>query len=240
MIYKNSNNVISFFNIKFYDWTYNSIIKRISKGGYLCAPAAFPLCEIRKEKKYFIALKNASINLLDSGFFCILLRIFNKLKVKKFSGFLFLIKFLNDERFKKKKILFINPTIKDSNLNSILLTKKRFNNFFSYEAPIYNSIKSYQDKKLFDLINKIRPKFVVINISGLKQEYLAYVIVKKIKFKLSIFCLGGAVAFITKSQAPINTFYDKYYMGWFIRMIFSPRIFVARTFRSLSLIKYFF
>lgn len=239
MIYRNNNNIISFFNIKFHDWTYNTIIKKISKGGYLCAPAAFPLCEIKKNKKYLIALKNASINLLDSGFFCILLRIFYKFKVKKFSGFLFLLKFLNDKRFKKNKILFINPTIKDSELNSILLAKKRFKKFFNYVAPIYNSTKSYQDKKLFDLINKIRPKFIIINISGLKQEYLAYAITKKIKFKLSIFCLGGAVAFITKSQAPINTFYDKYYMGWFIRMIFSPRIFVARTFRSISLIKYF-
>jgi len=239
MIYSN-NNIINFYNIKFHNWTYNSIIKKISKGGYLCAPAAFPLCEIRKEKKYFQSLKNSKINLFDSGYFCILLRIFKRIKVKKFSGFLFLLKFLNDKSFKKKKILFVDPTINDSKLNSILLAKKRFKNFFNYVAPIYNSKKSYQDKKLFDLINKIRPKFIVINISGLKQEYLAYVIIKKIKFKLSIFCLGGAISFMTRTQAPITPFFDKHYMGWFIRIIFSPRIFIRRTIRSISLIKFFF
>ena len=239
MIYSN-NNVISFYNLKFCNWSYNSIIKKISKGGYLCAPAAFPLCEIRNDKRYFLSLKNSTINLFDSGYFCILLRIFNRINVKKFSGFLFLLKFLNDKRFKKNKILLIDPTIKDSKLNSILLAKKRFKNFFNYVAPIYNSTKSYQDKKLFDLINKIRPEFIVINISGLKQEYLAYVITKKIKFKLSILCLGGAISFMTKSQAPINPFFDKYYMGWLIRIIFSPRVFIGRTLRSVSLIKFFF
>jgi UDP-N-acetyl-D-mannosaminuronic acid transferase (WecB/TagA/CpsF family) len=238
MIYSN-NNLISFYNLKFYNWSYNSIIKKISKGGYLCAPAAFPLCEIRNNKRYFLSLKNSTINLFDSGYFCILLRIFNRIKVKKFSGFLFLLKFLNDKRFKKNKILFIDPTIKESKLNGILLTKKRFKNFFNYVAPIYHSMKSYQDKKLFDLINKIRPKFIIINISGLKQEYLAYVIIKKIKFKLSILCLGGAISFMTRSQAPITPFFDKYYMGWLIRIIFSPRVFVRRTIRSISLIKFF-
>jgi len=239
MIYSN-NNIINFYNIKFHNWSYSSIIKKISNGGYLCAPAAFPLCEIRKEKKYFQSLKNSKINLFDSGYFCILLRIFKRIKVKKFSGFLFLLKFLNDKSLKKKKILFIDPTINDSKLNSILLVKKRFKNFFNYVAPIYNSKKSYQDKKLFDLINKIRPKFIVINISGLKQEYLAYVIIKKIKFKLSIFCLGGAISFITRAQAPITPFFDKHYMGWLIRIIFSPRIFIRRTIKSISLIKFFF
>ena len=239
MIYSN-NNIINFYNIKFYNWTYSSIIKKISNGGYLCAPAAFPLCEIGNDKKYFASLKNSNINLFDSGYFCILLRIFNRIKVKKFSGFLFLLKFLNDKSLKKNRILFIDPTINDSKLNAILLAKKRFKNFFNYVAPIYYSTKSYQDKKLFDLINKIRPKFIVINISGLKQEYLAYVIIKKIKFKLSILCLGGAMSFITKTQAPINPFFDKYYMGWLIRIIFSPRVFIRRTIRSISLIKFFF
>jgi UDP-N-acetyl-D-mannosaminuronic acid transferase (WecB/TagA/CpsF family) len=168
-----------------------------------------------------------------------LLRIFKRIKVKKFSGFLFLLNFLNDKSKKKKKILFVDPSINDSKLNSMLLVKKGFKNFFNYVAPIYNSKKSYQDKKLFDLINKTRPEFIVINISGLKQEYLAYIIIKKIKFKLSILCLGGAISFITKTQAPITPFFDKYYMGWLVRIIFSPNIFIRRTIRSISLIKFF-
>jgi UDP-N-acetyl-D-mannosaminuronic acid transferase (WecB/TagA/CpsF family) len=233
------NNLINFYGIKFYNWSYNRIIKKISKGGYLCAPAAFPLCEIKNNKKYYLALKFSNINLFDSGYFCILLRIFNNIKVKKFSGYLFLLKFLKDKRVKKKKILFVDPTLKDSKINCIVLAKNRFNSSFSYVAPIYNSNKSYEDKKLFYLINKIKPKFLIINISGLKQEYLAYVIAKKIKFKLSILCLGGAISFVTKSQAPITPFFDRYYMGWLIRIIYSPRIFILRTFKSILLIRYF-
>jgi hypothetical protein len=89
------------------------------------------------------------------------------------------------------------------------------------------------------LIKKIRPKFIIINISGLKQEYLANIIKKKIKFKISIFCTGGALAMITKSQAPINIFFDKYYLGWLIRLIYGPLIFLPRIIKSIFLFKYF-
>jgi UDP-N-acetyl-D-mannosaminuronic acid transferase (WecB/TagA/CpsF family) len=234
------NNIVNFYGIKFYNWSYKRIIKKICKGGYLCAPAAFPLCQIFNKKNYFISLKNSTINLLDSGYFCILLRLFNNLKIKKFSGFFFLLQFLKDKRFKKNLILLIDTSTKERKLNNRLLTKYGFNNFYSYVAPFYNSTKSFQDNKLFDLINKIRPKFIIINISGLKQEYLAYVISKKIKFKLSIFCLGGAIAFVTKSQAPINLFVDRYYLGWFIRTLYNPKIFMVRIFKSILLIKFFF
>jgi UDP-N-acetyl-D-mannosaminuronic acid transferase (WecB/TagA/CpsF family) len=233
------NNCFNFFGIKFYNWDYNSIIKKIFKGGYLCAPAAYPLSEIKSNKKYLIALKNADINLLDSGYFCILLRLFYKIKVKKFSGFFFLSKFIKDKRFKKKKLLLINPSNKESITNKTFLIKNGFSNQFSYNAPIYNSIKSYQDRKLFDLIKKIRPRFIIINISGLKQEYLAFNIKKKIKLKTIIFCLGGAISYMTKLQAPINPFIDKYYMGWLVRLIYNPRIFIPRIFKSFLLLKYF-
>ena len=44
------------------------------------------------DKFHHEALKKSTIAILDSGFFCILLFIFKRLIVKKFSGYLFLKK----------------------------------------------------------------------------------------------------------------------------------------------------
>ena len=94
----------SFKGIKFYSGSYNQIKDEFDKGGVLVAPAASALANIDNDKEYYFALKNSNIAILDSGFFCILLRIIKFKSVKKFSGYLFLRTFL--ETFKNdKKIL---------------------------------------------------------------------------------------------------------------------------------------
>ena len=72
------NNIISFYDIKFYNYSFKRIVQKIKKGGYLVAPAASSLSKILKNKTYHKSLKNSDIAILDSGFFCILLRIFKK------------------------------------------------------------------------------------------------------------------------------------------------------------------
>jgi|688.fasta_scaffold52823_6 UDP-N-acetyl-D-mannosaminuronic acid transferase (WecB/TagA/CpsF family) len=232
--------VFDFFGIKFYNSSYNFIINKIyEEGGYLCAPAAYPLYRIldKKDYKYYNALKNANINLFDSGYFCILLKFFLKIKIKKFSGYKFISKLIKDKKLKEKKILLINPSIKDEECNIRLFKKKNFKFIYSYLAPFYRSSSSFFDRNLFKKINKIKPRIIIINISGLKQENLAFMIQQNIKFKLSIFCLGGAISFITGTQAPINSFFDKYYLGWFIRIIHRPDRFILRTIKSILLVK---
>jgi UDP-N-acetyl-D-mannosaminuronic acid transferase (WecB/TagA/CpsF family) len=232
--------VFNFFDIKFYNYSYNFIInKMIKEGGYLCAPAAYPLYKIlnKNNYNYYNALKKANINLFDSGYFCVLLNLFLQIKVKKFSGYKFICKFIKDKTLKKKKILLVNPSIKDEEYNIRLFKKNNFKFIYSYLAPFYETQASFFDRNLIKKINKIKPKIVIINISGLKQENLAFRIHKNIKFKLSTFCLGGAISFITGTQAPINNFFDKYYLGWLVRIVYSPNTFILRTIKSILLVK---
>ena len=127
---------ISFKGINFYTGTYNQIKKQFDKGGVLVAPAASALANIENDSIYFSSLRNANIAILDSGFFCILLRIFKFEKVTKLSGFLFLKKFL--ENYKNKdKILFIDPTKKSIYLNQKYLRSLKIYNYKSYLAPQY-------------------------------------------------------------------------------------------------------
>ena len=233
------NNIIIFKGIKFYNYSFTKIVSKINKGGLLVAPAASALAVIDNNKKYYEALKKSDIAIFDSGFFCILLRIFKGKKINKLSGYFFLKKFL-DMNFKKKtKFLSIDPTALDGKLNKSYLRSKNIKNVKSYIAPIYNHNNIY-DKNLIKIIKKYKPKYIIINIGGKIQEILGLFIKNNINFKISIICTGAAIAFLTKRQAPINNVIDKLYLGWLVRILFNPRKSLIRTLKSLYLIKHFF
>ena len=227
----------SFKEIKFYSGDYHQIKYEFDKGGVLVAPAASALANIDTDKQYYSSLKNSKIAILDSGFFCILLRIFRFQKVKKLSGFLFLKTFLDNFK-NQQKILFIDPSRKSNILNIKFLKSKKIINFKTYIAPNYN--KKFFDLKLLNLINNYKPKYIVINIGGGSQEPLAIYINKNIKYKVSIMCTGAALAFMTGEQAPINKFIDKVYLGWLTRIIWNPKLYLGRILKSFKIIKFFF
>ena len=227
----------SFKEIKFYSGNYDQIKYEFDKGGVLVAPAASALANIDTDKQYYSSLKNSKIAILDSGFFCILLRIFRFQKVKKLSGFLFLKTFLDNFK-NQQKILFIDPSKKSNILNIKFLKSKKIFNFKTYIAPDYN--KKFFDLKLLNLINNYKPKYIIINIGGGSQEPLAIYINKNIKYKVSIMCTGAALAFMTGEQAPINKFIDKVYLGWLTRIIWNPKLYLGRILKSFKIIKFFF
>lgn len=227
----------SFKEIKFYSGDYDQIKYEFDKGGVLVAPAASALANIDTDKQYYSSLKNSKIAILDSGFFCILLRIFRFQKVKKLSGFLFLKTFLDNFK-NQQKILFIDPSRKSNILNIKFLKSKKIINFKTYIAPNYN--KKFFDLKLLKLINNYKPKYIVINIGGGSQEPLAIYIDKNIKYNASIMCTGAALAFMTGEQAPINKFIDKIYLGWLTRIIWNPKLYLGRILKSFKIIKFFF
>ena len=75
----------------------------------------------------------------------------------------------------------------------------------------------------------------MMNIGGGKQEILGFYLKKNLKFKTPIYCTGGAIAFFTGNQAPINRLIDKLYLGWFFRILFNPNIYLLRYLGSFKL-----
>ena len=228
---------ISFKGINFYTGNFNQIKKKFDNGGVLVAPAASALANIENDNTYFSSLRNSNIAIFDSGFFCILIRIFKFQKVKKLSGFLFLKNFL-DQYKKNDKLLLINPSKKSDAPNYKYLRSIKIHNFKSYIAPKYK--RKIIDPILLNLIKKFKPKYIVMNIGGGSQEPLAIYIRNNIKFKISIMCTGAAIAFMTGEQAPINKFIDKFYLGWLMRIIWSPKLYLGRILKSFKIIKFFF
>ena len=231
---------IQFQNINFCNMSYENIEKKLNiKGGLLVAPAASALSQIKSNKEYYTALKKSDFVILDSGFFCILLRVFRGLSVNRLSGYLFLKKFLNKKLKKKDKFFLIDPNKSDSKFNKLYLNKKKIKIITSYIAPNYKNTK-FKDKNLIRLIKQKKPNVILVNIGGGTQESLGLFIKKNINFKCSIICTGAAIAFLTKRQAPINELIDRLYLGWLFRTIHNPKKYFLRNLHSLLLIKLFF
>jgi|TARA_B110000046_G_scaffold176341_1_gene201920 N-acetylglucosaminyldiphosphoundecaprenol N-acetyl-beta-D-mannosaminyltransferase len=223
-----------FFKIKFMDGDFKDIKFLLDKGGLLVLPAAPALANIYSDKSYHKALKHADIALFDSGFFCLLLRIFKGIKIKKYSGLKFLTQFLKSLKNCSDKILMINPSYNEQLLNKKYLKLKKINNSNHYVAPFYNK-NIINDLKLLKMIKKDKPRYIVINLGGGVQELLGSYLKYNLDYKPSIVCSGAAIAFLTGQQAKIPSIFDKLYLGWLIRIMFNPFIFIPRYIKAFKL-----
>lgn len=231
MIRKVIFNKITFKN--FNDNDFNEII--LSKG-YFVFPAAPALVNIKYEKYYHNSLIRADHVFFDSGFFVILLRIFKNISVKKFSGFKFLKLFFNYLKNNNNNIILsVDPNKKSLNINNAYFRKLGLTKVFNYKAKNYKG-KKILDKELLNLIKKIKPNFIIINIGGGKQEILASYLKENLKKKQTIICTGAAISFFTGDKEPINSQIDRLYLGWFIRLLYNPSIFLKRYLKALELI----
>ena len=226
---------IKIFNINFIDANYKTIKSLLEKGGLLVLPSGPGLSTIKDNTKYHKSLINSDIALFDSGYLCLLLRILKGIKVRKFSGFKFLNEFLlNLSKKNKKKIYLIDPSYKQSVINKNYLQSKKINKIYQYVSPIYKKNRIY-DLKLVNKINKIKPKYIMINLGGGTQEVLGNYLKKKLNYKPSIICTGAAISYFTKQQAPLTNFLDNIFLGWLVRIIFNPIIFLPRYLLAFKL-----
>jgi UDP-N-acetyl-D-mannosaminuronic acid transferase (WecB/TagA/CpsF family) len=228
--------IVNFKKIKFYECSYKYVKKILfEKKGYLVIPAASALSEINN-KSYYEALRKSTIAIFDSGYFCLSLLCLKFIKVKKFSGFKFIKKFINDSSLKKFKILLLEPSLKSANNNQLYLKSKKFIFIKNYVCPIYSK-NTIRDLALIKLISDYKPAIIVINIGGGIQELLANYINNKLKKKYVIICSGAALSFHSGGGAKINTLVDALYIGWFFRILDNPRVFIMRLILSLKLFK---
>ena len=229
---------IKFLGITFYNENYTQIKNRLfQKKSYLVIPAASALGNVffSKNKYYLKSLQKAQVAIFDSGFFCICLLFFKFVIVKKFSGYKLINFFLSDTAMKSKKILILNSNKKEKKLNMTLLNNFKFQFQRHYICPIYNP-KLIKDNILIKIINNYKPEIVIINIAGGVQEPLALYLRQNIKIKFVIICSGAAMGFFSSSQAPISKFADEFFLGWLVRLIYNPIVFLPRLIKSILLI----
>ena len=232
--------IISLGAINFHDYSFDEISHFFNRKLLICVPAAPGLANILTHTNYSKSLINSDINIFDSGLFCILL--YTKgIFVKKNSGYKLLsnlFSYLKNNNI--MDFMLIDPTIEISKINDLFLNNNNIKSKFNgYVAPLYNKNEIF-DYELLKILNKKKPKFIIINLGGGTQEILGSWIKDNITFNSVIICTGAAISFFTGEQAKIGKFIDRFYLGWLARCINNPKIFIPRYFKALKFFLIFF
>lgn len=230
---------IIFKKIKFLDIDEKNLKDIIKKRGLFLFPSGPGLSTIEKDKKYHLALQKADFVFFDSGYFVLLLKIFKKINVKKISGYIFfkfLINYIKEN--KNLKIYSVDPNneLSKKNFNFYLSLGLKKKNLYKYVAPNYLK-NEISDIKLAKSIKKVKPDLVLINIGGGVQEILGHFLRDLIGNNFRFICTGAAISFFTGAQAPINRFVDRFFLGWLLRILYNPKIFLLRYLKAFVLIK---
>jgi len=206
-----------------------------ANGGLLVVPAAPALVKLSEDEEYRRALVSADMAIADSGAMVLLWKIFTGRSVERISGLKFLKRLVArlvshpDER-----VLWIVPSEHAHEktiawLRSVNLTASA--DF--YIAPRY--VAQVRDDALVAKIDNHPPVHVVIGIGGGVQEKLGLYLKENLRARPAIHCIGAALAFLTGDQPPIPMWVDRFYLGWFLRLLRQPRVFGPRYLSALKL-----
>jgi UDP-N-acetyl-D-mannosaminuronic acid transferase (WecB/TagA/CpsF family) len=232
------NNIIRILGIDFYNGRVNGVVNSLKSGGLLVVPSAPGLASIKNDITYYNSLQTADIAIADSGYMSLLWNLTHNRKVNRISGLEFLIAFFADKDVKESsKILLVNPRQKEADANLAFLNGEGFNltHENSYVAPMYDKGK-IEDAELLSFIEEKKPKYIMLNLGGGVQEILGAYLKANSSYKPAIICTGAAIAFLTGQQAHIPTWADKFFLGWLIRCIEKPKMYIPRYLAAFKLL----
>jgi N-acetylglucosaminyldiphosphoundecaprenol N-acetyl-beta-D-mannosaminyltransferase len=205
-------------------------------GGYLVAPSGTCFTRLREDEPYRRAMLSADLAIADSGLMVVLWRLLRRENVHRISGFNYLKHLLG--RLKDEcnpKVLWVLP---NERARQELFEWSRREGFSvdtknCYVAPWYG--QEVQDGDLLSLVEQHRPAHVVIAIGSGPQEKLGHYLCENLSYRPAIHCIGAALGFITGDQRAIPDWVDRFYLGWFFRLLAQPRVFIPRLSHAFEL-----
>lgn len=210
-------------------------------GGLVLAPSGPGLAgDFVASEAYREALRGADVNLTDSGFMLLLWRVKTGRKLPRLSGLGFLQALLERPEIKAARGTFWvmpNAAEKETNLAWLRGRGLEILDEDCYVAPFYGAGR-IEDIVLLKRIRSRRPGVVVLAIGGGVQERLGWSLHEALKpepNRPGVVCIGAAIAFLSGTQTNIPPWADRWMLGWFFRIVSSPRRYVPRYWRALRL-----
>jgi UDP-N-acetyl-D-mannosaminuronic acid transferase (WecB/TagA/CpsF family) len=222
--------------IHFFNGTVDEAVDTMcANGGLLVVPAAPALVKLNEDEDYRRALTSADMVIADSGAMVLLWRIFTGRRVERISGLKFLKRLVAKLGSRPDdRVLWIVPSEQAHEktiawLRSVNLTASAG----FYIAPRY--APQVRDDALVAEIDDHPPTHIVVGIGGGVQEKLGLFLKENLRARPAIHCIGAALAFLTGDQPPIPMWADRFYLGWLLRSIRQPRVFIPRYVSGLRL-----
>lgn len=224
--------------IDFYNGSLSQALDFVhNEGGLILAPSGPGLSDLGRNPNYDAALRNADINLLDSGYLALLWKKRTGENLQRHSGLKFIKSLIEDERFEGETgQLWVMPTRTHIKATRVYLAEKSIHleSHAFYEAPFYEETP-IMDPELLRTIQEHQPRYVILCIAGGKQEVLGHWLRGQLDYSPAIICIGAAIAFLTGQQANIPPWADRIYLGWLLRILQNPRTFFPRYWKARKL-----
>ncbi|RYD37538.1 MAG: glycosyltransferase [Verrucomicrobiaceae bacterium] len=228
-----------FLGIRFWnDKTESLLVSADKTGGLFTVPSAPSLGAMDNDFFLARAYRASDWAVVDGGYVALILRFCLGQSIRRISGLQLLQRLIglghnHPVPMEDRKILWVVPNAneQDSICNYLSQGNFELGKQHFYEAPLYKSDAEFSDQKLLAEIKIINPDWIIICIGGGRQEKLGYFIrqhFEQFVRKPVILCTGGAISFLTGTQASIPTWTDRLYLGWLMRIFSNPRLFGAR------------
>jgi len=228
---------IQILGIQFFNGDVDEAVQSTTRrGGFMIAPSGTCFARLREDEIYRRAVLAADLAIADSGFMVTLWRIFRGENVERISGLKYLKHLLAQlEANGTTDVLWILPTEMAQQKLFDWPRREAFsiNSESSYVAPQYGL--EVEDRNLLAITEQHRPAHVIIAIGSGAQEKLGHYLRENLSYRPAIHCIGAALGFITGDQVAIPEWADRFYLGWFFRLLAQPRVFIPRLSRALEL-----
>jgi len=222
--------------IRFFDGDVEEAVAfMFQHGGLLVAPSGTCFSRLRHDTAYRKAVIHADLAIPDSGAMVLLWRALRGKKITRISGWKYLQR-LVARLFAEKpsRVLWVLPTERARAKTGSWLRSNDFAFIADfYVAPRYGGL--VDDRQLLAQIEHHKPMHIVVGIGGGPQEKLGQFLRQRLSYRPAIHCIGGALGFLTGDQKPIPDWADRFYLGWFLRLLAQPRNFIPRLWNAHEL-----
>lgn len=240
----------NFLGISFWNGSTKELLEAADRqGGLFTVPSAPSLAQMRRDPALMTAYQASDWAVVDGGYVALILRFCFGRRLPRISGLQILQRLLGEKKqraipFEDRRILWVVPTAAEKERIDYYLEDcgfpRKHRNW--YHAPFYKTESDFQDEVLAAKVKEVNPDWIILCIAGGKQEKLGHYL-RTLNGKKQeeadetpetrvngpvILCTGGAIAFLTGGQMRIPTWADRIYIGWFLRVCQSPKIFLPR------------
>jgi len=216
--------------VRFFNGSAADAVEHISRhGGLVVAPAAPSMVNLKYDEDYRQALAAADLAIADSGWMVLLWKLITGQRVTRISGLEFVKRLLEHETVRRRdSTMWVLPseTARDKTIEFLQRAGIPVSPGNFYVAPRYQG--SFKDETLLALAQKVRPAHIVIAVGGGNQDKLGRYLKENLDHRPAIHCIGAALGFLTGDQVAIPEWADRFYLGWLLRMLAQPRIFIPR------------
>jgi N-acetylglucosaminyldiphosphoundecaprenol N-acetyl-beta-D-mannosaminyltransferase len=199
------------------------------QGGLVVMPSGPGLTLLESDRAYREAIATADLVLPDSALMVLIWNLSRREPIAKLSGLKYLRSLIERPEFRSAgSSVWVMPSAASARRNAEWLREKRvaLEEQEVYVAPQYGP--DAEDPVLLGLLERRRPRHVVLGVGGGVQEKLGKYLKQNLSYRPAIHCIGAAIGFLSGDQVHIPVWVDQMGLGWLWRCVSNPMAYVPR------------